>query len=535
MNRILFLTLLSFWGGASLLGLAPEAFAGSCTICFEASPITHTIRCSLGHEIDGECLANQVHSTVVSSHEQAQKIISQGFPCYGLDPKGHLCKNRLPLTDVSKLLHQSAEGTEVLANLNKMLASATSSSCMEESSQAEIAHESHESKVRQFRDQVLEAFNMCCPNASCGGGLAQIEGCNAATCEKCETKFCYLCLKPGTDSTAVHAHARAHSGNYWEHRDAHTGLVPEGRDYQEVEEYELTVKDPKRGQIRVKKERPYTYTDRYHWLIARGKLQDLFQKETDPGVRNQALESLKPILKKNKIWPMPAYHEAEGKMEAWTQLVLNDSSLDLKNKIALLQNELTYQHQLSAGAQSDATKAHALTHVELLKAVLLSLNAPQLTSLDVDKNHTQLANPNITPILPENQLYAGLHRDFIALGPDNIYQITDPLADPQRRVQPFILSHVTDQRMNQAAAVAFCAAKGGRLPTKDELDALKRAMSPQGRYNPDFIAGMRDTYFWSSSVHPDLADYFYVFYGNDGYVYGDHRNVDYYVRCVSGG
>jgi hypothetical protein len=47
MNRILFFTLLSFLSGASLLGLNTEAFAGACTICFETSPITHTIHCSV--------------------------------------------------------------------------------------------------------------------------------------------------------------------------------------------------------------------------------------------------------------------------------------------------------------------------------------------------------------------------------------------------------------------------------------------------------------------------------------------------------
>jgi hypothetical protein len=249
--------------------------------------------------------------------------------------------------------------------------------------------------------------------------------------------------------------------------------------------------------------------------------KELIQHSSQPIIKTHFE---KPILKKNKIWPMPAHHETEE----WTQLVLNDSSLDLKNKIALLQNELTYQHQLSTGTQSDATKARALAHVELLKAVLLSLNAPQLTSLDVDKNHTQLANPNITPVLPGEPLYAGLQPGFIALGPDNIYQIRDP----QGTVQPFILSHITEQRMNHAAAGAFCAAKGGRLPTKDELDALKRSMTQQGRYNPDFIAGMRDTYFWSSSVHPGHAGYFYVFSGSFGSVYDYPQSYEYQVRCV---
>jgi hypothetical protein len=576
MNRILFFTLLSILSGAPLLGFNPEASAGACTICSEVSPITHTIRCSEGHEIDGGCLANQVHSTVVSTNQQAEQIMSQGLPCYGLDPKGHQCKNHLPLQDVSQLLRQSIEGEEVLKNLNKMLTSATSSSCMDESSQAEIGHETHEShkiKVRQFRDQVLETFNLCCPNGSCGGGLAQIEGCNAATCEKCGTKFCYLCLKPGADSTAVHAHARAHSGNYWEHRDAHTGLVPgAGQDYQELEVYEVTENNPQLGKRKVKVKKPYTYTDRYHWLVARGKLEDLFQKETDSRIRNEALESLKPILKKNKIWPVPAGKEDDTQMNAWAQEVLKDSSLDSKNKISLLQNELvfqahrqqqvaknshskisnppassfiealkvvlarvfsqnTQQQQVVKGSSAEAANAKNSGHVEILNDALVGLNAPPLLSLDVGKDYSQVANPNIIPILPENPLYARLRPKFIALGADNIYQIRDP----QGTVQSFILSHVTDRSMNQAAAVAFCAAKGGRLPTKNELDALKRAMTQQGRYNPDLIAGMWDTYFWSSSVHPDGADYFYYFNGYSGNVSDFHQSGEIRARCVVGG
>ena len=185
--------------------------------------------------------------------------------------------------------------------------------------------------VRKIRDQVIEAFNLRCPGkkadgSCCGGGLAQIEGCNAATCDACGAKFCYLCLKPGADSASVHAHARAHAGNYWEHRDGHTGVVPEnGQDYQELEVYSTTETDPiTREKRTVTVSRPYTYTHRYHWLIARGKLEELFQEEVPSSVKAKAVAELEPLLRANKMWPFPAGKDLET-FESWIEELHADS------------------------------------------------------------------------------------------------------------------------------------------------------------------------------------------------------------------
>src|SRR5262249_38702161 len=134
----------------------------------------------------------------------------------------------------------------------------------------------------------------------CHGVLDKIEGCNAASCSDCQqsrkperkqkSRFCYLCLSPHATSQAAHACARNHSGNYWDQRDGHTGLVPaHGQPYQEVDQL---------GE-------PYRYGDRYHWLIARENLEPLFHSGIDPAVRDHALQELEPMLKERKMWPIP--------------------------------------------------------------------------------------------------------------------------------------------------------------------------------------------------------------------------------------
>jgi len=548
----------------STLSFHSNAFAvGDCTLCGDKAGSTPTLQCRAGHEVHGDCLANQVNSTEINSLAKAHEIQRQGLRCHGA---GGQCQEKLSLQDVENIL----KGTQEFKNLTTRLSSAES--CMDidsgrsssaigaagangssdGSASSSSAVDPQAKKVREFQNKILEAFNLCCPNSVCGGILAPVEGCNAATCESCNTRFCYLCLHPEADNTANHAHARAHSGNYWEHRDGHTGLVPEaGQDYQEFEEYEVQENHPQLGKRKVTVRKPYKYTDRFHWETVRGKLEALFEKESDLQAKTKAVQALEPLLKKNKMWPMPV----GGNIDHWVNEVSNDPSLDSKNRIALLQNELVFQigkqKQLAKHPSSPAATAENLARVETLKHILLSLQAPLLTSLDVGAHQAGQANANqhVTPLLAEHDdeqiraLYNQLQQhspQFFALGGNEgrLYRITDPTG----AVPPFVLSDAGPYRMDHKHALGwdengvhhpgFCESKGARLATEDELRALSRAMSPNGRYDSNAIPGMANTWFWSSSLHPDYAYYAFYFNGYYGDVGSGTRYNAGFARCV---
>ena len=61
--------------------------------------------------------------------------------------------------------------------------------------------------------------------------------------------------------------------------------------------------------------------------------------------------------------------------------------------------------------------------------------------------------------------------------------------------------------MNWDAADRFCRAlgDGARLPTREEYEALGRAMGRPNNYRSDMIADMRQNWFWSSSVNPRIG------------------------------
>lgn len=166
---------------------------------------------------------------------------------------------------------------------------------------------------------------------------------------------------------------------------------------------------------------------------------------------------------------------------------------------------------------------------------------------ELQRDHAALfapapVNPPIAIVMndPANAamhaLYEELQRDhaaFFALGGEagRIYRITDPAG----RVPPFTLSDVAPNRMNHADAVQFCLAHGGRLPTKEEYEALGRAMGRgrPGGYDRNRIAGMDARWFWSGSVHPDNADGAFFFSGNFGSVASDYRDyADGSARCL---
>jgi hypothetical protein len=547
----------------STFGFYSQAFAGGdCTLCGDKAGSTPTLQCKAGHEVHSDCLANQVNSTDITSQKQAKEIQTHGLRCYGNNGK---CQEKLSLQDAERLLN----GTQEFKNLTTRLSSAQScmnidsgssasgsGSSSSSSASSSSAGDSQAKKVREFQNQIVEAFNMCCPNSVCGGILAPVEGCNAATCESCNTRFCYLCLHPEADNTANHAHARAHSGNYWEHRDGYTGLVPAaGQDYQEFEEYDVQENHPQHGKRKVKVRKPYKYTDRFHWEIVRGKLDALFENESDSQAKTKAVQALEPLLKKEKMWPLPVGKE----IDHWVNAVSHDPSLDPRNRIALLQNELVFQtakqKQLAKHPTTESAKAENLVRSETLKGALLSLQAPVLTSLDVGAHLANQPNQNnhITPVMEGhedervNALRAQLQQEspqFFALGGNDgrLYRITDPEPNPARQVAPFVLSDTAPRKMNHKEAAGwdengvhhpgYCESIGATLPTKQQLEALGRAMSPNGRYDQNAIAGMSETFVWSLSVHPNYPDFAFYFDGYFGFVGYGYRDFGKSVRCV---
>ena len=125
-------------------------------------------------------------------------------------------------------------------------------------------------EVNRLMLGITESFVIQCPIDGCGAACDRIEGCNAAQCqsEECGNRFCYLCLESQKDHVTGHAHARAHSNNYWEQRPG--------------------------------------YLERYHWLLARKNLAALLKSKVEESTRSQALEENQALLKEKKMWPMPA-------------------------------------------------------------------------------------------------------------------------------------------------------------------------------------------------------------------------------------
>jgi hypothetical protein len=537
----------------SNLWIGSISLAANCTICGEEAQGTPSLVCQAGHEIHGECIAHQMNSTEITSQEQAKEIREHGLRCYGNEEK---CGEKISLSTAEDLLNESQE----LKDLKKRLSSAESCTDLDgspcgttsSSSNSGLVVDLQDKNITQFKNKILEAFNLCCPNSECNGILAPVEGCNAATCESCTTKFCYLCLQRQAGFMASHAHARAHSGDYWEHRDGHTGLVPgRGQDYQEFEEYEVQENSFIHGKRIVKLKKAYKYTDRYHWEIVREKLESLFEKENDPEVKEKAVKALEPFLKKNKMWPVPV-----GKnINEWVSELNGDLSIDSNNRIALLQNELVYVTEKQKHGLSEKAKSEDSVRVKSLNDALLNLNAPALRSLNVNSYHaSQLDLEQAITLLFEgnedermNALYVQL-RDEVPLHPGgsrffdlggNAGRIS-LITDPERAIAPFIFSDSAPRVMNYWEAFGwdengvhrpgYCESLGARLPTQNELKALGRAMSVNGPYDPNAIEDMLGL-VWSASV-PHYFSSTFAFVFSHGLTYPYFKFVQITVRCV---
>ncbi len=97
--------------------------------------------------------------------------------------------------------------------------------------------------------------------------------------------------------------------------------------------------------------------------------------------------------------------------------------------------------------------------------------------------------------------------------------------------------------MNQFDADKFCKDGGTRLPAKEELEQLADYLGrgTVQEYSPyladgktDFLPGLSNHWFWSSSVLPKYSDWAYLFSGEYGIVFHDLRyKDDHAVRCVA--
>ena len=99
----------------------------------------------------------------------------------------------------------------------------------------------------------------------------------------------------------------------------------------------------------------------------------------------------------------------------------------------------------------------------------------------------------------------------------------------------------TVRSMNHDNATAYCDSIEARLPTKEEFIQLReymgaRAGTDEGYSHHDnqVLPNLSGHWFWSSSVSPDSADYFYDFSRPYGGVDYHVRNLKNAVRCVVG-
>ena len=194
------------------------------------------------------------------------------------------------------------------------------------------------------------------------------------------------------------------------------------------------------------------------------------------------------------------------------------AKFDWNNRIRL-SSANDFQSSSSARAASSPSAPVALpVHVQAAVPAQGVVPVPQVAG----NAYSVLLGPNDPGYIAE----------FAALGPQ--YRITDPTG----AVPPFTLSSPGPNTMNQRAAAGwdetragapvhhpgFCEQYGrGNAPTREQFDALARAVIPHG---------MRGRWFWSSYVHPNYSDLAFSFHGTYGNVGSYSRSSDYYVVCA---
>ena len=504
----------------SVLGLSFHAKAYAlkpCTTCFGDVTDTQLIRkealeCPARHRIDQECLTHQV-----KSHEDLKALRTHGLGCCGVDVAGDACKHKFPFGEAWELL-ASTEKIALQTRFDRAASPVDSPRLMTD--------------VDRLKLGITESFVIQCPAEGCGAACDRIGGCNAAQCqsEECGNRFCYLCLESQEDNVTGHAHARAHSNDYWEQRPG--------------------------------------YLERYHWLLARKNLAALLRSKVEDTTRTQALDESQVLLKEKKMWPMPAGLAAGS----WLEQVRSNAELTPAAKIELLQNEAIYRRQMKDKKNEDLVEAEirrlgglVLASLDVKDAAgiggptagagIAALRVAQVAALAPDlaqpvhpvaraavQVHQPVAAPHpvaahgIAPVLEHHPRFNQLSPQFRALG--NMYEVGH-----------LIWSGVAPGTMNQQGAVAYCASRGGgaRLPTKDEYIALSRAMGSRqpdrsapgydsAGYNVNLIPDTNNRWFWSASRRPRNDDGAFYFAGNVGGINYFSSRIGYSsVRCVVGG
>ncbi len=438
------------------LGFHGEVYAGKlCTVCAGDVPDALVYRhqalsCARGHRIDQECLTHQV-----KSHENLNQMQSQGLSCCGMG-----CGHKFPLAEVMAIL----EPSEQVALQTRIYRAGRP---VDESKSKE--------QLSRLKLGITESFVVQCPAEGCGAACDRIEGCNAAQCqnEECGNRFCYLCLESQGDSATGHAHALAHSNNYWEQRPGYLG--------------------------------------RYHWLLARKNLAALLRSKVEDSTRKQALLENQALLEEKKMWPMPAGLATS----VWLEQVRSNADLAPVAKIELLQNEAIYRRQVNDKKNG-----------ELIEAEILRLGGPVLASLDVKD-----APPDIVAVLEGHPRFNELSLNFRALGHPYeaaglIWSGPAPVSMTQQNAVEYCAGLGGSSRLpTQAEFIALSRTMGSQQPVYGAPNYDVNG------YNRNLIPMSQKT-FWSASVYPTDNSFAANFIGYSGRIGKGYVHHPASVRCV---
>ncbi|MEO7162247.1 MAG: hypothetical protein ABI041_04960 [Bdellovibrionia bacterium] len=120
-------------------------------------------------------------------------------------------------------------------------------------------------------------------------------------------------------------------------------------------------------------------------------------------------------------------------------------------------------------------------------------------------------------IIPVEEGDARVTPKFSALG--NMYEIGN-----------LIWSGVPEELRDWKGSIAFCKTlgRGSRLPTREEYEALGRAMGYPNEYDDDLLPDMSGNMFWSSSPYGKGSAWYFSGASVNNYVRDSYNSV----RCV---
>ncbi len=416
LRRLVVIFFLALFGVTS----GQDAQAGKeCVSCFssvtdQAIKKRSVLCCKHDHVIDRSCLVHQLGSI-----DCLEEVLDLGLRCGGRASDGRACDERFSLSKVYRALHQRDRKA-----FKERIALAS----------APMDPAQFEVEVSNLKQRIQDAFVLSCPVEGCGNPLDRIEGCNAAQCShySCRQTFCYLCLVKQSSQEEAHSHVRdVHSGTFWEYRPG--------------------------------------YLDRYHYLLVRKNLMEVFRLKVHPAVRAAAIDQLKPLLVEKKMVPFPA----GVKLELWIG-ELESSDLNPEQKIEILQNEAI--HRLNTGDEQG---------FEALESEITQLGGTALRTLDLP------SEPRPTIAAQDELFHVERGRFYVRQvpyvsymhgnGEDDVFQTLNWQRDGWIFWGPLFTAE-GDLRF----ARERCRDAGGRLPTHHELWALARALGATDPERGDF-------------------------------------------------